>query len=227
MAGKPKQNMVPHLSKCVLVDPLIRALAEAAKASITTEQSAVPQHLSRSSSWSRSESPACPPGPSLSTLSPLPSPLLLSIPLFPEPVSKRKRMSSSFEDSPLSVKAPWTPALQTEFGEDMCKLLIAIRAPWNAANNPQMQLFVQKWVPGAVVPDRRTLSGPILDREATKVEDKLKSKLSGRLATFTTDGWKNKAKQSIVASMVSIASEVSHNTFSTGARLIAINISLT
>ncbi len=95
--------------------------------------------------------------------------------------------------------------LQSEFGEDMCKLLIAIRAPWNAANNPQMKLFMQKWVPGAVVPSRKTLSGPILDQEAAKVEDKLKSKLLGRLATFTTDGWKNKAKQSIVASMVSVA----------------------
>jgi len=88
-------------------------------------------------------------------------------------------MSSTFEDSPLSSKAPWTPVLQSEFGEDMCKLLIAIRAPWNAANNPQMKLFMQKWVPGAVVPSCKTLSGPILDQEATKVEDKLKAKLLG------------------------------------------------
>ena len=72
-----------------------------------------------------------------------------------------------------------------------------------------MHIFFQKWLPGAVIPDRRTLSGPILDHEAAKVEENLKSKLQGRLATFTTDGWKNKAKQSIVASMVSVGSEVS------------------
>jgi len=37
-------------------------------------------------------------------------------------------------------------------------------------------------------------------------------KLKGQLATFMTDGWKNKVKQSIVASMVSIDSKVSlHN----------------
>jgi hypothetical protein len=71
-------------------------------------------------------------------------------------------------------------------------------------------MFVNRWIPGAIVPDRRTLSGPILDQEAAKVEDKLKLKLRGRLATFMTDGWKNKAKQSIVASMVSVASEVSY-----------------
>jgi hypothetical protein len=61
-----------------------------------------------------------------------------------------------------------------EFGEDLCKLLIAIHAPWNAVNNPQMQLFVQKWVPGAVVPNQQTLLGSILDQKATKNEEKLK-----------------------------------------------------
>jgi hypothetical protein len=39
----------------------------------------------------------------------------------------------------------------------------------------------------------------------------LKQKLQGRLVTFTTDGWKNNVKQSIVASMVSVASKVSLN----------------
>ncbi len=62
-----------------------------------------------------------------------------------------------------------------------------------------MQLFVDKWIPAAVVPDCQTLSGPILDREAGKVEEKLKVKLKERKATFQTDGWKNKAKQAIVA----------------------------
>jgi hypothetical protein len=49
---------------------------------------------------------------------------------------------------------------------------------------------VEKWIPGAIVPDRQTLSGPILDREAGKVEEKLKLKLKlkGRKATFQTDG---------------------------------------
>ncbi|KAH9050333.1 hypothetical protein EDB87DRAFT_1827458 [Lactarius vividus] len=187
MAGKPKQCMVPHLSKCIYVDPSVRAVAlgQASNTPTTTGQFAILQHLSQ------------PPGPSL---------------LSTKPLTKRKHMWSSYEDSPLSSAStgkttPWTSTLQSEFGEDMCKLLIAICAPWNATNNPQMCLFMQKWLLGAVVPDRRTLSGPILDQEAAKVEDKLKEKLKGKLATFTTDGWKNKAKQSIVASMVSIASE--------------------
>ena len=101
----------------------------------------------------------------------------------------------------------WNPSLQQEFGEDFCKFLT--RSSWNTANNPQTRLFVEKWISGAIVPDRRTLSGPILDREAGKVEEKLKLKLKGRKATFQTDGWKNKAKQAIVATMVSVDFEVS------------------
>ncbi|KAF8812738.1 hypothetical protein BYT27DRAFT_7086628, partial [Phlegmacium glaucopus] len=54
------------------------------------------------------------------------------------------------------------------------------------------------------------LSGPILDQEAGRVKDKLKLKLKGWKATFQTDGWKNNAKQAIVATMVSVDFEVSH-----------------
>ena len=64
-------------------------------------------------------------------------------------------------------------------------------------------------IPGAIIPDRRTLSGPILDREAVKVEDKLKLKLKGQKATFQVDRWKNKAKHAIIATMVSVDFEVS------------------
>jgi len=212
MAGKPKQNMVPHLCKCIYVDPATKTRAQAARAEATAaDESALRQasrhpSLSHSVSWSHLQLPvsAWPGGPSISAtlLSPLPSPMLFDTSLPAPP--KRRRTSSIFEDS----RSSWTSTMQSEFGEDLCKLFVAIRAPWNSANNPQAHIFFQKWIPGAVVPDRRTLSGPILDWEAAKVEERLKSKLQGRLATFTTDGWKNKAKQSIVASMVSVGSEV-------------------
>jgi hypothetical protein len=203
MAGKPKQNMVPHLCKCIYVDPATKTHAQSARAEADESRPG----LSHSASWSHMLQPPAstwPGGPSTSaTPSPLPSPLLFNTSL---PLLKRRRTSSVFEESRLLPS--WTSTVQSEFGEDLCKLFVAIRAPWNSANNPQMHIFFQKWVPGAIIPDRRTLSGPILDREAAKVEESLKSKLQGRLATFTTDGWKNKAKQSIVASMVSVGSEV-------------------
>jgi hypothetical protein len=160
--------------------------------------------------------------------SPSPSPLHLSAPLLNiDRPPKRARVSSfTSPDSSQSLAGRvWNAPLQQEFGEDFCKLLIATRSSWNTAHNPQVQLFVDKWIPGAIVPDRRTLSGPILDREAGKVENKLKLKLKGQKATFQTDGWKNKAKQVIVATMVSIDFEVSSGKFIHSALLILIKLS--
>jgi hypothetical protein len=47
---------------------------------------------------------------------------------------------------------------------------------WNSANNPQMGLFVEWWIPGAKVPDHKGLSGQILYREVVKVEARTKER---------------------------------------------------
>jgi len=142
------------------------------------------------------------------TPSPMPSPLLLLAPLLnieqPLKCSRVSSFTTGPDGSPSLVERVWNPFLQQEFREDFCKLLIATHSSWNTAHNPQMRLFVEKWILGAIVPNRQTLSGPILDQEAEKVEEKLKLKLREWKATFQTDGWKNKAKQAIVATMVSV-----------------------
>ena len=217
--------MVPHLSKCVFVAPDVkdRAVEEInGKKTHATNSQLNPSMLGRSVSMplpaiafpgSDQVRLPYPTATASATPSPAPSPLLFSTPLltFDHPL-KRARTASLMnpEGSGSSpVARPWNPPLQQEFGEDFCKLLVATRSSWNTAHNPQLRLFFDKWIPGAIVPDRRTLSGPILDREAGKVEEKLKLKLKGRKATFQTDGWKNKAKQAIVAMMVSVDFEVS------------------
>ena len=51
MAGKPKQNMVPHLCKCIYVDPATKTHAQSARAEATADESRTPS-LSHSASWS-------------------------------------------------------------------------------------------------------------------------------------------------------------------------------
>ena len=199
--------MVPHLAKCGFVAPDVRARAveENNRKKSRREN---PPLLGRSASLPL---PAITTGLGYTayqtasliasaTPSPVPSPLMLSAPLLNlERPQKRPRTSSLAaqgpDGSPSLVGRVWNPPLQQEFGEDFCKLLIATRSSWNTAHNPQVRLFVEKWIPGAIVPDRRTLSGPILDREAGKVEEKLKLKLKGRKATFQTDGWTHSGRE--------------------------------
>ncbi|KAH9954013.1 ribonuclease H-like domain-containing protein [Lactifluus volemus] len=86
-------------------------------------------------------------------------------------------------------------------------MFVANNFSWNSVNNPEFVKWVTKWIPGAVVPDRRTLSGPILDRQSQRVEIQMRDKLNGKLATGQCDGWKNAAKASVVAMMVTVDSE--------------------
>ena len=73
--------------------------------------------------------------------------------------------------------------------------------------------FIQKWVGlEVVVQDRRILSGKVLDKEAQKVEDAIRRKVQGKLATGQCDGWKNVAKSSIVSSVMSVENVVSKAT---------------
>lgn len=222
MASKPKQNMIPHLIRCGFVSEDVRREAkqwqddEKARSDSATASSSRSLVHARSlpllttTAPSRNAAPydrdAESPYSGTGTPSPAPSPHLSAS--FLPPFPKRKRTSSTYDDSPIYGYQPWTPEMQADFGSDLCRMMIAIRASWNSASNPELRMFFEKWVPGAKVPDRRTLSGPILDREAAKVDEKMKQKLHGELATLTTDGWKNKAKQSIVATMVTAGSEV-------------------
>ena len=164
--GKPSQSMIPHLAKCIHVAPDVRTHAEQDHNNSKKKCHGPANPLMLERSASLPSFPLPPIATGSATPSPMPSPLLLApIPNIERP-QKRSRVSSftAGPDGSLNlVERVWNSSLQQEFGEDFCRLLIATRSSWNTANNPQMRLFVEKWIPGAIVPDCRTLSGPILD----------------------------------------------------------------
>ncbi|KAI9437199.1 hypothetical protein H4582DRAFT_1793114, partial [Lactarius indigo] len=98
----------------------------------------------------------------------------------------------------------WTAERQVEFSQDMLRAWISAGIPFNAASDLEMAKFIAKYIPAAHIPDRRALSGRFLDKEVERVENHLKSKLDGKIATGQCDGWKNIAKASVVASMVTV-----------------------
>ncbi|KAJ7429946.1 ribonuclease H-like domain-containing protein [Mycena latifolia] len=117
--------------------------------------------------------------------------------------SKRRRTSYT-----QSAQAPvWTADQQAEFGEDLCKLFVTCGWSWNAVNNPEFQLFFGKYLPSAILPDRRVLSGSTLKREADKVIGKTRLKIEEKLATYSEDGWKNVAHTHIDTSMLNVDSQ--------------------
>jgi hypothetical protein len=63
-------------------------------------------------------------------------------------------------------------------------------------------------IQGAIVLDRQKLAGRILDNKAKITEDRMKLKIQGKVGTGQCDGWKNKAKKSVVSTMVTVENEV-------------------
>lgn len=103
----------------------------------------------------------------------------------------------------------WDPPKQQEFAEDLCKLFIACNVSWNSANNPELLLFFSKYVPEAKIPDRRVLSGQVLDTLVLRVEKEMKDQVAGKLGIGQCDGWKTGAKASIISTSITVESTVS------------------
>ena len=98
---------------------------------------------------------------------------------------------------------------QKEFKCDLVDLFVVCSVPWNVANNPQTHNFAEKWLPeDVVIPDRHVLSGCVLNSQVKKVKDQICKKVTRKLATGQCDGWKNIAKTSVVAMVMSVENEV-------------------
>ncbi|KAI0670527.1 hypothetical protein C8Q78DRAFT_1036700, partial [Trametes maxima] len=95
----------------------------------------------------------------------------------------------------------WDSACQQRFAKDLCNLFISCGIAWNVADNPEFCLFFGKWLPYAVIPDRRSLSGTYLNLAAAAVDERVAQRVSGHYAMGQCDGWKNVAKKHVVSTV--------------------------
>ncbi|KAK1235356.1 hypothetical protein PQX77_001429 [Marasmius sp. AFHP31] len=121
------------------------------------------------------------------------------------PLNKRCRLNSggSVNDDFFDrFEELFNANLQWEFSGDLVKVWSSCGFSWNSANNPEVTLFFKKWVCSAIIPDRRTLSGWVLNEQAELVYVKTRDIVRGRKATYQADGWRNCAKTNIITSMI-------------------------
>ncbi|KAI0363380.1 hypothetical protein BV20DRAFT_958420, partial [Pilatotrama ljubarskyi] len=98
----------------------------------------------------------------------------------------------------------WTRQTQDEFEADLCRLFVACNIAWAAVDHPFFRVFFSRWLSQAIIPNRKALSGRILDKEAERVAASMKDASRGRFATGQCDGWKNITRESLAASTVNI-----------------------
>lgn len=229
IAGKIS-SMKAHLKKCQYVAPEVRQLAKDDRTlhkEVTAPQVTVVGPSSRSSALLALPTPRLQPSPLLipatlpgshQPLSPLlgfatPSPIvpdqpsLLALPPLPPDLPERPAKRAKISNV-ANVPLQWTQELKDKFQHDLCLAIISSGISWNAMSDVQLRQFFAEWIPGAEIPDRRKLSGLILDKEVARVISKTRLLTDGRFATGQCDGWKNIAKASVVTSMIIVDFEV-------------------
>ncbi|KAJ7721951.1 ribonuclease H-like domain-containing protein [Mycena maculata] len=198
------ERWLSHLSRCDSVPPELQALAKAASKKENANGPGI--RLSRVQDAARAATilPSPHPrltlnGPGLSRHHAPPSSILNARMTLDVPHAICEPQASS-----LRYGVMWEPPKQEEFAQDLCKLFVACNISWNSAANPQLNLFFSKYVPEAKIPDRRVLSGRVLDSLALQAETGMKSIVTGRLGTGQCDGWKSGAKAAIITTSVTV-----------------------
>lgn len=127
----------------------------------------------------------------------------------PRSLKRARSDTTNFMLDSCRCNETWDVHRQEMFGRDICDLFLACSWSWNAADNPALQMFFSKWLPGCVVPSRRRLSGGYLDEAAKRAEGEVQVRVKGKMTTGQSDGWKNVAKTNVVTSMMTVERTVS------------------
>ena len=107
------------------------------------------------------------------------------------------------------AKARWMLQQQADLNHDLLHLFLANQWPYNGINNPETIYFISKWVNAdAEAPDCCQLSGSILWKAVGDSENIMETMAKGKLATGQCDGWKDVAKNSIRATLMTVENEV-------------------
>lgn len=104
---------------------------------------------------------------------------------------------------------PWPEHIQQQFQADLCRLIIACNIAWWAVDHPFFRYFFGRWMPEALLPGRKVLSGRILETEAQRILAEMKTAVGHRYATGQSDGWKNVSRTSLQASVINVEYTVS------------------
>jgi hypothetical protein len=107
------------------------------------------------------------------------------------------------------TQASMPPAGQQAWFEiALCRTAVSAGWAWNSLSDPEFQSMMKIIRPDLKIPDRRKLSGHILNQEVDRVVQALKDQVEGRIATGMCDGWKNVSKTSVIASMITVDYQV-------------------
>jgi hypothetical protein len=121
------------------------------------------------------------------------------------PAAKRQKTQATFE---VTTKVKWDQEKTEAFNQDLTRAIVSTNIPFNVVTNPAFQQFLRTWAADPPIASRQVLSGRHLKKLVRDIENKAQTRMKGKLGMGQCDGWKNVAKTSIVATMVTIENQV-------------------
>lgn len=99
---------------------------------------------------------------------------------------------------------------QEAFESDLVRMFATANFPLSSIEDPEVRKFLLKWIPGAKIPWAKSFGGPILSSEVSRLENEIKARAKGKLATVQCDGWKDVSRKHLVAFMFTAERKVSN-----------------
>ena len=95
-----------------------------------------------------------------------------------------------------------------ELDVQVAKFFFACNIPFNAVEHKEFITLVKNLRPGYTPPNRKTLSGTLLDEMTCNLENEMKSQLQGKECTLVQDGWSNIHNDPVIASCLQVENKV-------------------
>jgi hypothetical protein len=125
-----------------------------------------------------------------------------------QPPKKKAKTQAQFQ----IVKAknlPFTTSDQNLFDVMLLRMFISCNWSWGCTRDYWFRAFFSMFCGSAKLPNPTKLSGLILNREVTRVEEEVRLGIKGVYATAQNDGWKDCTKANLHAFMFTANKEVS------------------
>lgn len=97
-----------------------------------------------------------------------------------------------------------TTAHKEEIDKAMAKFFYACNIPFRVSENRHFKDFIQVLRPGYEPPNRKQLSGDLLNRINDDIMNKVQTELNGKTVTLMQDGWSDVHNTPIIANILSI-----------------------
>ena len=93
----------------------------------------------------------------------------------------------------------------SQLNVQLCRFVISANCPFSLVDDAEFARFVQLLRPGARLPTRQTLSGPVLDSVYDAELERAAGQVEGKYGTVCIDGWSSITAEPVIGISLSVA----------------------